>query len=310
MKRFLCIAVVSLLVVSLIVCGCGKKEKAKKINLEKREALEIKKEAPKEKPLRIAVGGMITPKEGFAYYIQILDYIGEKLKRPVQFVDREDYAEINDLVKLGDVDLAFVCAGPYVDGHNEFGMELLVAPQAYGKTVYYSYIIVHIDSPIKEFEQLKEKTFAFTDPKSNTGRLVPGYMLAKMGKTPNSYFKKYIYTYAHDKSIKAVAQKIVDGAAVDSLIWDYQNLVNPEFTSKTKIIKKSPPYGIPPVVVRPDLDNKLKERLKGIFLNLHQTEKGKKILKGMMIDRFVTINDSAYDSIREMKRWVAKQKGE
>jgi hypothetical protein len=32
------------------------------------------------------------------------------------------------------------------------------------------------------------------------------------------------------------------------------------------------------------------------------------MLKGMMIDRFVLVDDSAYDSIREMKAWIAKQK--
>lgn len=228
----------------------------------------------------------------------------------MQFVDRKSYAEINKLIKLGDIDIAFVCGLPYVDGHEEFGMELLVAPQAYGETVYYSYIIVSSDSPIESFEDLRGKTFAFTDPLSNTGKLVPTYMIAKMGETPDSYFKKYVYTYAHDKSIKAVAQGIVDGAAIDSLIWEYLNHTNPEFTSKTKVIQKSPPCGIPPVVVHPGIEPELKKRLKQIFLNAHKDEKGRKILKVIMIDKFVVIDDSAYDSIREMKSWIAKQKEE
>jgi phosphonate transport system substrate-binding protein len=42
-------------------------------------------------------------------------------------------------------------------------------------------------------------------------------------------------------------------------------------------------------------------------LSVHEDEKGKQILKGMMIDKFVVIDDSAYNSIREMKKWVSKQ---
>lgn len=301
---------ISLIAVSLLIgglIGCGRKEEAKKVSLEKKETPKVKETLSEEKPLRVAVGSMITPKEGFAYYRQLLNYIGEKLERPVKLIDKKTYAEINALLKLDHIDVAFICGQPYVEGHDEFGLELLVAPQAYGETIYYSYIIVHIDSPIKNFKELRGKVFAFADPMSNTGKLVPTYMLAKTGETPNSFFSRYVYTYAHDKSIKAVAQRLADGAAVDSLIWEYANRTNPEFTSKTKIIKKSPPYGIPPVVVHPGLDPELKERIRKVFLNVHKDEKGRQILKKMIIDRFVIIDDSAYDTIREMKNWLSNQ---
>jgi len=305
--RFL---IVLLIVTAFLIVGlnsCIQKEDTKEISLEKMERLKPKETLPKEQSVRIAVGGMITPREGFAYYKQLLDYIGEKLGKPVEFIDKETYAEINDLLKSGEIDVAFVCGGPYVDGHDSFGLELLVAPQAYGESVYYSYIIVPIDSPIKGFEELRKKVFAFTDPLSNTGKLVPTYMLAKMGETPDSFFSKYIYTYKHDKSIERVAQKLVDGAAVDSLVWEYLNRTDPELTSKTKIIEKSPPYGIPPIVARAGLDPKLKEQIKNILLNVHEDGEGRQILRKMMIDKFVVIDDSAYNTIRDMQKWVSKQ---
>ena len=188
-------------------------------------------------------------------------------------------------------------------------MELLVVPEAYGETAYCAYIIVSKDSPAESFEELRGKSFAFVDPMSNTGELVPVYMLAKMGETPDSYFRKYVYTYAHDKSIKAVAQKVVDGAAVDHLIWEYLHRTDPELTSRTKVIEKSTPYGMPPVVVRPDLDPELKDRIRRILLNVHRDKKGREILERIMIDKFVAIDDGAYDSIREMMSRVAKEKG-
>jgi phosphonate transport system substrate-binding protein len=291
----------------LMFAGCTKKEKAKEVSLEERKPLKEEVVSHEKTPLRIAIGAMITPKEGFAYYRRLLDYIGERLERPVEFVDKESYAEINELLRSGQLDAAFVCSGPYVEGHDEFGLELVVSPQAYGETVYYSYIIVNIDSPVKTFEELRGKSFAFTDPKSNTGKLVPTYMLAKMNETPDSFFKEYRFTYAHDKSIKAVSHALVDGAAVDSLIWEYSNKTNPEITSRTRIVLKSPPYGIPPFVASSGIDAETKEKLKEILLNIHKDEKGREMLKGMMIEKFVLADDSAYDSIREMKAWIAKQ---
>jgi len=298
------IALLGIFAAMLCIAGCDRKDDPVRISLETKGNAPITED--NKNKIRIAVGGMITPREGLAYYKHFLDYIGEKLGRHVEFVDRESYADINNLLKEGRIDAAFVCSGPYVDGHDEFGLELLVAPQAYGGTIYFSYIIAGRDSSIKDFEGFRGKSFAFTDPLSNTGKLVPTFMLAKMNEKPETFFKKFIYTKSHDKSTMAVAHGLIDGAGVDSLIWEYLNRTSPELTSKTRIVSKSPPYAIPPVVVPRDLDPDLKTKLKSVFLNAHADEKGKRLLDQMMIEKFVTIEDSAYDSIREMKAWSEK----
>jgi len=287
--------------------GCTREE-PKKISLESSPRPAAETPRPDVKPVRIAVGGMITPKEGMDYYRDFLRYISKKIGAKVEYVDREGYAEINDLLKNGDLDAAFVCSGPYVDGHAQFGLELLAAPQAYGATVYYSYIIVPKESTFGAFADLRGTRFAFTDPLSNTGKLVPTYMLARMNETPESFFKEFVFTNSHDTSIKAVAQGVVDAAAVDSLIWEYLNAANPEFTGKTRILLKSPPYAIPPLVVPRDLAPELKEKLRQTVLNAHNDPEGREILRKMRIDRFVVIEDGAYDSVREMQAWIAKQK--
>jgi phosphonate transport system substrate-binding protein len=297
-----------LLVVALAlsVWGCAREE-PEKIVLDSAPR-PVESPRPEGQHVRIAVGGMITPKEGMAYYRDFLRYVQEKIGVKVDYVDREGYAEINEMLKNGQLEAAFVCSGPYVDGHREFGLELLAAPQAYGKTVYYSYIIVPESSPVRSFAELRGKRFAFTDPLSNSGKLVPTYMLARMNETPESFFKEFVFTKAHDKSIKAVAQEAVDGAAVDSLIWEFLNATSPEFTSRTRVIEKSPPYAIPPVTVPRTLAPELKERLRAAFLEAHTDPRGREILAKMRIDRFVPINDRDYDSVRDMQDWIARQK--
>lgn len=285
--------------------GCGQEEKLEKIDFE--DTIELKeKEFSQKTEINICVGSMITPEEGHAYYKKLLDYIGQKLDMKVNFVEKRTYAEVNGLLKNGGVDVAFVCGGPYVIGHDEFGLELLAAPLVDGEAVYYSYIIVSKKSGIKKFEELRGKTFAFVDPMSNTGRLIPTYMLYELGEEPQSFFKKCSYTYSHDNSIKAVAQGMVDGAAVDSLIWDYMDKKDRKFTKETEIIKISKPYGIPPLVVRPGLDEGLKIRIKDILLNMHNEKEGSDILKGMFIDRFIEVDDSIYDTIRKVRVHIAE----
>lgn len=290
-----------------LAVGCSRSD-APEVSLEKKVPLASLSSEKKGTPLRIGMGAMITPKEGYVYYSQLKEYLAGKLKMPVTLVDRENYDEMNKLLDSGGVDSAFVCAGPYVEGHERFGLELLVMPLVKGKPVYHSYIIVPRDSPVQRLEELRGKKFVFTDPKSNSGKLVPTYLLARMGETPEMFFGKFWYTYGHDKSITAVAEKLVDGAAVDSLIWEYMNRANPALTQKTRIVNVSEPYGIPPLVVRKGLDPGLKERLSRVFVTMDKDPEGKRILAGMMIDRFVPGDDGNYDSIRAINRWIAKQK--
>lgn len=183
-------------------------------------------------------------------------------------------------------------------------MELIAAPVLYGSNSYFSYIIVNKTSNYNSLNDLEGKKFAFTDPQSNTGKLVPQYELALMHKTPETFFSDYIYTGSHDKSIEAVAEGLVDGAAVDNLIWEYLNRKTPAFTSKTKIISKLGPFCMPPFVTYPDCDPAIKAKLKDALINMDKDAEGKRILGELFIDRFEPVDDDCYKSIREMNEWI------
>ncbi len=285
---------------SVFNLSCQSKPEDKKIDFSN---LEPVKAAPLESSdvvLRVAFAGVLSPAETLKNYSQLVDYLGQALHRPVEIIQRSTYAEINDLIKSQQVDLAFVCSLAYVIGSADFGMELLVVPQVNGETVYYSYLIVPAKSEAENMVNLRGKSFAFTDPLSNSGRLAPTYRLYQMGETPDSFFSKYTFTYSHDNSIRAVAKGLVDGGAVDSLIYDYIVSHEPEIGARTRIIEKSPPFGIPPVVVYPSLNQEIKARLRSLFLNMNQNENGRNILDGLRIERFVMGNNASYDMIQSM----------
>jgi len=256
---------------------------------------------PSQTVLRVAIAGVVSPTETLTYYNKLVSYLGDELHQPIEIIQRSTYAEINDLVRSGYVDLAFVCSLAYVLGEEDFNMELLVVPEVNMSTVYYSYIIVPADSKAETVGDLRGKVFAYTDPLSNTGRLSPVYRLYEMGEIPEDFFGRYIFTYSHDDSIRAVVGKVVNGAAVDSLVYDFIINKEPDIGTDTKIIYTSPPYGIPPVVTHPDLDPEIKSRLRGLFLNLNNNLVGKQILSDLKINRFVLGDDSSYDTIRTMK---------
>lgn len=250
--------------------------------------------------LRVAVAAVISPEGTTLSYSPLLDFLEKHLNQPVTLIQRQTYAEVNSLLQSGEVDLAFICTGAYVQGGEELNVELLAAPQVNGETVYYSYIIVPSASNIKNFADLRGKSFAFTDPLSNTGKLATLHLLWQQNETPENYFYETIYTFSHDNSIRAVADGLVDGASVDSLVYDHLIEREPELAEQIRLIKRSVPYGIPPVVVPSNADEAFKEEVRQVLFTMQEDVSGRKILNSLGIDRFVPVDDSTYDSVRDM----------
>jgi len=294
-----------LLIAAMLVFayGCGGDADTAVVDFSKTMAVERPGDRLPEYPFfRVAVAAMISPKETFVSYHYLLDYIGDRLGREVHLIQRKTYGEINELFGEGQIDLAFICSGPYVAGKDKYGFEALAIPLVRGDHLYQSYLIVNKDSSFHKLEDLRGRVFAFTDPESNTGRLVPSYWLAQMGEKPDTFFGKIIYTYSHDNSILAVARSLVDGASIDGQIWKYLNNRDDIHTSRTRIIKRSEPFGNPPIVASIYLPTEEKEHIRQLLFSMHRDPEGKRILDELMIDRFIAPKEEWYDAIRRMRQ--------
>lgn len=240
------------------------------------------------------------------------EYISNKLGVPGSIVITTLYSDMSRMLKNDEVDIAYVCGAPYVLDHDFFGEELLAVPIpafSNGKPTYKSYVIVRKDSPYKSLKDLQMKRYALSDPLSNSGKLVPTYLLARKGYKLDEYFHSYLYTYSHSNSIEAVAMGLVDGASVDGYIWELHQRIDPTFSSQTKVIHKSRDFPFTPFVIRNSIDSKIKKKIKNIFLEMHQNPEGKKVLDKLFIERFVSLNDKDYDPIREMFKFVDRFNG-
>ncbi|MDR3553371.1 MAG: phosphate/phosphite/phosphonate ABC transporter substrate-binding protein [Syntrophobacteraceae bacterium] len=302
-------AFIFLLLVVCVFAGCGKENNSRVVDFTKT----IPVARPSERttgqpPLKVAVGAMVSPKETFVYYRQLLDYLGNKLGRHIELVQRKTYEEVNELICKGGIDLAFVCSGPYVAGKGKCGFDLLATPEMHGSHFYYSYLIVNKNSPFRGLADLKGRVFAFSDPDSLTGKLVPTYWLAEMHERPQTFFRKVIFTYSHDNSILAVAKGLVDGAAVDGLVWEYYHHAEPALVSATRVVCKWGPYGIPPLVASSTTPPALRDRVRKILLTMREDPEGRQILEKLLIDRFTAPNEAWYDSVRELERSVSAVK--
>ena len=306
LMRLKCLKLLFVLVfvgLAFLLGGCTNPDGYERLSLSNTQPVGYRQQDT-DRALRVAFASITSPKESLVYYGELLRYLEEHLDRPIKVIQRKTYKEVNDLLAAGEVDLAFICTYSYVLGVEDFGLQPFLVPEIRGKTTYQSYIIVPTDSAVRDFADLEGKRFAFTDPWSTSGYLYPRYLVELRGETTESFFQRTIYTYSHDNSIKAVAEKVVDGAAIDGLVLDYIAEKNPEFAAQVRVIHKSREFGSPPVVVSPKLDERTKSRLKTTFLEMHLNAEGREILEHLRTDRFVEQEDSDYDTVRQLAEAV------
>ena len=249
--------------------------------------------------LRVAVAPVISPEKSLASYRVFVGYLADKLHRTPVFTQWDNYGEVNEMMRNGQCDLALVCTYAFVRGERDFGMRALVIPQINGCVTYHSLIITPRSSTATSLLDLRGKSFASADILSNSGWLFPAIWLKQHGEDIRSFFAKHIISGSHDHSVLAVRNHYVDGAAVDSLVYDQMVAKDPSLATETRIILESPPFGMPPIVIPPNSDAKFTSALLRILLDMQTDENGRHILATLNIDKFVIPSETLFDSVRE-----------
>jgi len=248
---------------------------------------------------RIGIAPIVSPEKSLETYRDLINYIADKLERRPVSLYRPTYSETSDLVRYRRCDIAVICTYPFIRGEREFGMEALVVPRIKGEITYQSFIVVRRESPAESLLDLRRKRFGSADIISTTGWLYPAMILMERGEDPKHFFGEHIITGSHDRSVQALIDGFVDGVAVHGVVYDQMLSEDPSIGEKTRILSKSPPFGIQPLVVHPDLDPELKKVLRTILVKMDDDPKGKPILEKMGIERFVVPEDGLFNSLRQ-----------
>ena len=253
-------------------------------------------------PIRMAAASIISPQETVRTYGAFFAYLGDRVGRPVEVVQRKTYEETYDLLRYGTLEIAMVCTYIFALGHEELGLQVLGAPEVNGKAEYQSFVITRADSGIVRFEDLAGRRFAYTDPLSTSGRVYPLARIRGLGRDPGAFFSSTTFTYSHDNSIQAVVQGLVDGAAVDSLVFDQWVQLNPDLGAELRVIDRSESMPSPPIAVTQSLDPELREEFRRALLDMHKDPEGVKILEALGVDRYVPQDESEYAIVHKMAR--------
>ncbi|MDK2988376.1 MAG: phosphonate transport system substrate-binding protein [Methanothermococcus sp.] len=226
-----------------------------------------------------------------------------------------DYTAAVEALLNKKADVAYLGPFTYVSAHAKdpnivpFAKEISAKT---GKATYKSIIVVNketYDKGVKDINSLKEHaseiTFAFVDPKSTSGYLIPSGALIKAGIDPEKDFKKMIFAGGHDAVELAIQEGTVNAGADNDKT--YTVMTNDGTISKDKniVIWESDPIPGYPWVYRADtLPEDLRNKIKEAFLTTSK-EDALKISGGKIIG-YVEATPDDYKIIEESAKALGK----
>ncbi len=257
----------------------------------------------KDWPKTLKLG--FIPTEGAADSAKRAKPIAKELERDlgvkVEIFTASDYAGIITAMANKHIDLAYFGPKSYTEASEKANAEAVVMELNKKKQPGYTGIIItKKGSGITSMDQAKGKTFAFTDPNSTSGYLVPNVMFARdMQIDPNKFFKQVKFSGSHGASILAVKNGSVQVAATNNIDLDRMIEKGAVSLDDFNIIKTSDMIPGAPIAVRKDLPESLKVAIAGSLLKINEDQKALDILQN---GGYCHTSDSAYDIVRYLKR--------
>jgi phosphonate transport system substrate-binding protein len=230
-------------------------------------------------------------------------YLEAQLGASVEFVQRGTYAQVMDALHGEQVHFAWICGYPYVLRQRE--LQLVAVPQWRGRPLYQSYLIADEQARFTSWADLRGRTFAYSDPLSNSGFLYLQHLLRSNGQDPARYFGRSFFTHSHRHVVEAVAEGLADAGSVDGYVWETLAELHPELTRRTRVLQKSPDFGFPPIVAAAGVGPAdLRGFSKALFdMPLHPA--GRAVLGELRLDCFVPGEPMLFRGIAEMARGQA-----
>ncbi|MFY8146488.1 MAG: phosphonate ABC transporter substrate-binding protein [Rhodobacter sp.] len=239
--------------------------------------------------------------------------IEEALGVPVKLFAPADYDGVIQGLLGGSIDYAWLGASAYakVVLTDPAAVELKLTKQNLDdSTGYYSIGFARADSGITSMDDAKGKIFAFADPNSASGYLIPGAELREAYGTLEDYFAEVKMSGGHEQTIVGVANGDFDAGvswadglgnwedgynsgafrrAADSGLVDMSDLVE---IWRSKLIPEGP------LVIRAALPQQVKDTVTQVTADLWETDPAcaYNVAAGDAKD-FVPVEQSAYEGV-------------
>ena len=248
-----------------------------------------------------------------------LEAMSESLDMPVQGFYASDYTGVIEGMRFGQVSVAWFGNASAISAVDLANGEVFARQvKSDGTEGYYSHILVHVDSPYQDLDDLLaacgsgDIDFGMGDPQSTSGFLVPSYyVFAQNDVDPRSCFAN-VRNANHETNLMAVANQQVDAATNNSEQVARSQANAPDAAANVRPIWTSPLIPSDPVVFRADLSRDLKDKIRAFFLSYGRlgdnVEAEREVLAGMTdgLGPFTASTNAQLYPIRELQLFSQK----
>lgn len=261
---------------------------------------QVTKEVKEIKEIKMGLIPAEDVDEMLRSYEPVKEYLSEKLGMPVTIQVTSDYTAAIEAMRSEHIDMAWFGPFSYVIASNVAGAEAIVngVKTSTDSATYKSMIFVNAKSGIKTLEDLKGKSFAFVDPASTSGNLIPRKMLLENEINPDKDFSTSFYAGTHNAVQYAIANGKVDAGASGDNVYARmikEGEIDPEVNI---VLHESEPIPGSPIVVRGNLPEDLKMKIQKALVDMDQ-QTIHKVDGWGGIARYQAVTDSDYDVIRD-----------
>ena len=226
-----------------------------------------------------------------------------------------DYAGIIEAMRFNKVQIGWFGNKSAMEAVDRASGEVFAQMvNADGTQGYYSHLIVNQDSPLNTVDDVlknaKNLSFGNGDPNSTSGFLVPGFYVFAQNKVDARSIFKVTRSANHETNALAVANKQVDVATNNSENMEKIRQRFPEKFKDIKVIWTSPLIALDPLVMRKDLPDTTKTKLKTFFYNYGKTDAREKeiIFKISKLSGFKESSDKQLIPIRQLDLFSQRTK--
>ncbi|MDC3417984.1 phosphate/phosphite/phosphonate ABC transporter substrate-binding protein [Aquibacillus salsiterrae] len=226
----------------------------------------------------------------------------DKLDREVLVEVYPDYNGVVEAMNFDKIDMAYFGPLTYVIANAKSGAKAIITQLIDGEPFYRSYIITNKENEWNTLDELlsdpSEIDFAFGDPNSTSGSLIPSIELQDRGvyqSEDEHSFNSVRFTGSHDATALAVQNNQVDAGAIDSAIYNQLVESGKVDGKQIKTIWESEKLFQYPWAVRKGTDEETIGALKEAFLSIDSEV----ILDAFGATGFTEASNEDYESIRQ-----------
>jgi len=253
--------------------------------------------------LRFGVYPKVSPEKTLAGLAPVAAYLERKTGFKIVIKLSPNLLDVGQRLLVGDTDFAVISPFAYVQTVDRAKLRpwLLAQQVLHGSNLYHSVVLARRGRDT--LEKLKGGRFAFVDPDSASGRLVPLHWLKRQGIDLKSHFGETFYAGGHRQAFDALLEGRADACACGDFIYESAKRDKRPGVEELVVLHRSEKLPHECIVARGDLPAPVTKALTDALFALNGSEPGNaEILKGMGYDRLAESLDSAYDPIRRLAR--------